>query len=211
MDKRKVGVVIDSTFRLEESYVKENDITVVPLKVIIGDQEYIDGFFDSDLVVKALQEHVKVKTSQPSPDLFIEAYKHQLESFEEVICLTLSKSLSGTLNSANLAQTILDDNHVTVIDSESTISGGYYLTQRLIEFLNEGHSAREASVYLEQLKDQGSLIFTVDNLQTLFDNGRLSRLQAAIGNMLRIKPILRFRRGVLEVEQKVRGFSKAAK
>lgn len=211
MSSRKVGVVVDSTFRLDDAYVKENNIGVASLKVMIGDAEYVDGAFDPELVVKALHEHIKVKTSQPSPDLFIEAYKKQLETYDEVVCLTISKSLSGTFNSANLAQTILDDERVIVIDTESAISGSLYLTEKLIEFLNEGKSAREASVYIESLKDQGSLIFTVDNLQTLHDNGRLSRLQAAIGNILKIKPILRFRRGVLEVEQKVRGFSRAAK
>ncbi len=211
MSSRKVGVVVDSTFRLDDQYVKENNIGVASLKVMIGDAEYVDGAFDPELVVKALHEHIKVKTSQPSPDLFIEAYKKQLETYDEVVCLTISKSLSGTFNSANLAQTILDDERVIVIDTESAISGSLYLTEKLIEFLNEGKSAREASVYIETLKSQGSVIFTVDNLQTLHDNGRLSRLQAAIGNILKIKPILRFRRGVLEVEQKVRGFSKAAK
>lgn len=211
MSSRKVGVVVDSTFRLDDQYVKENNIGVASLKVMIGDAEYVDGAFDPELVVKALHEHIKVKTSQPSPDLFIEAYKKQLETYDEVVCLTISKSLSGTFNSANLAQTILDDERVIVIDTESAISGSLYLTEKLVEFLNEGKSAREASVYIETLKSQGSVIFTVDNLQTLHDNGRLSRLQAAIGNILKIKPILRFRRGVLEVEQKVRGFSKAAK
>lgn len=208
---RKVGIVVDSTFGLAEKIVKEHKIDVATLKVIIGEEEYIDGVFDPELVVKALQERIKIKTSQPSPDLFLEAYKHQLTMYDEVICLTLSKSLSGTYNSAALAQTILDDDKVVVIDSESTINGSAYLTEKLVEYLEEGHSAREGVAYLEALKDQGSLIFTVDNLQTLHDNGRLSRLQAAIGNILKIKPILRFKRGVLDVEQKVRGFAKAAK
>ena len=209
--KRKVGIVVDSTFRLSNQYVKDNNISVALLNVMIGDQEYVDGSFDPELVVQALHKRMKVKTSQPSPDQFIEAYKKQLETFDEVICLTLSKSLSGTFNSANLAQTILDDDRVVVIDTESAITGSVYLTEKLIAYLEEGHSAREGQVYLEALKDQGSVIFTVDNLQTLFDNGRLSRIQATIGNILKIKPILRFRRGVLEVEHKVRGFSKAAK
>ncbi len=208
---RKVGIVVDSTFGLTEQFVKENKISVANLNVMIGDEEYVDGEFDPQLVVKALEKRMKVKTSQPSPDLFLESYKHQLSMFDEVICLTLSKSLSGTYNSASLAQTILDDDHVVVVDSETAINGSAYLTEKLVKFLDKGHSAREAVVYLEELKDQGSLIFTVDNLNTLYDNGRLSRIQAAMGNILKIKPMLRFKRGVLEVEQKVRGFSKAYK
>jgi DegV family protein with EDD domain len=209
--ERKVGIIVDSTFGLDAQYIKENNIGIAALNVTIGETEYIDGQLDPTLVVEALQKSIKVKTSQPSPDLFIEAYKKQLSMYSEVICLTLSKSLSGTFNSASLAQTILEDDRITVIDTESTICGSGYLAEKLLEYLNEGHSAREGAVYLETLKDQGSLVFTVDNLKTLFDSGRLSRLQATIGNILRIKPILRFKRGVLGVEHKVRGFQKAMK
>lgn len=206
---RKVGIVVDSTAGLNPNFVKEHAIDVVTLKVMIGESEYVDGEFDPDLVVQALQKHVKVKTSQPSPDMFIKAYEHQLSLYDEVICLTLSKSLSGTFNSATLAKTILENDKIVVIDSESTITGEAYLTEKLVQYLEQGHSATEAQAYMEALKDQGSLVFTVDNLATLHDNGRLSKLQATIGNILRIKPILRFRRGVLDVEQKVRGFQKA--
>ncbi len=208
---RKVGIVVDSTFGLTDAFIEKENISVAHLNVMIGEEEYVDGKFDAGLVVKALEKHMKVKTSQPSPDAFLEAYKHQLTMYDEVICLTLSKSLSGTFNSASLAQTILDDDHVIVIDSETAISGSAYLTEKLIAYLEKGHSAREGVVLLEEYKNQGTLIFTVDNLNTLHDNGRLSRLQAAVGNILKIKPILRFKRGVLDVEAKVRGFSKAYK
>lgn len=206
---RKVGIVIDSTAGLDASFVKKHQIDVATLKVMIGESEYIDGQFDPDLVVQALQKHVKVKTSQPSPDMFIKAYENQLSLYDEVICLTLSKSLSGTFNSATLAKTILENDKIVVIDSESTITGEAYLAEKLVQYLEEGHNATEAQAYMEALKEQGSLVFTVDNLSTLHDNGRLSKLQATIGNILRIKPILRFKRGVLDVEQKVRGFQKA--
>ena len=204
--KRNVGLVVDSTFGLSKEFVKEHGITVVPLKVIIGADEFIDGQMDPDFVVKALQEGIQVKTSQPSPESYIQAYEEQLKTYEDVLCLTLSKSLSGTYNSATLAQTISENPHVFVVDSETTIHGGIYLVEELIKFFNEGHSVQEGLPYLEELKERGSLIFTVDNLQTLVRNGRLSKVQGFIGNVLKIKPILRFRRGVLEVEHKVRSF-----
>lgn len=204
---RKVGLVVDSTFGLEEKFVKAENIIVVPLKVMIDDQEYVDGKIDPEIVVKAMQEKKQVKTSQPSPDLFKAAYEKQLETYDEVLCLTLSKTLSGTINSANLAKTILENPKVVVVDTESTINGSGYLAEKVAAYLNEGHTASEAVSYLNQLKDQGSLIFTVDNLQTLHLNGRLGKMSAFIGNILKIKPILRFKRGVLDVEHKVRSFN----
>jgi len=204
---RKVGLVVDSTFGLDEKFVKKENIIVVPLKIIIDSAEYTDGEIDPNVVVKALQEKKQVKTSQPAPELFKAAYEKQLETYDEVLCLTLSKTLSGTINSANLAKTILDNDKVIVVDTESTINGSGYLAEKVLAYLNEGRSASEAVSYLSELKEQGSLVFTVDNLLTLYQNGRLSKVSAYIGNILKIKPILRFRRGVLDVEHKARSFN----
>jgi len=204
--QRKIGLVVDSTFGLSQAFIKEHQISVVPLKVLIDDKEYIDGNIDPDVVVKTLQEGKHVKTSQPAPELFIQAYEEQLKMFPQVLCITLSKTLSVTINSATLAQTILENQNVYVVDSETTINGGLYLAEQMISYLNEGHNIVDALGYLEELKDRGSLIFTVDNLQTLVKNGRLGKVQAFIGNVLKIKPILRFRKGVLDLEHKVRSF-----
>ena len=205
--QRKVGIVVDSTFGLDPKYVKDNQIIVVPLNVLIDNKEYIDGEIHPDVVVDALQNKRTVKTSQPAPELFLKAFEDQLKRYEDVICMTISKSLSGTINSANLAKTLVESEHVYVEDTESNINGAAYLAEKLIEYLDEGHSVQEGLRHLGELKEKGSLVFTVDNLQQLVTNGRLSRVQGFIGNILKIKPILRFSRGVLAVEAKVRSFN----
>jgi len=205
--QRKVGIVVDSTFGLDPKYVKDNQIIVVPLNVLIDNKEYIDGEIHPDIVVDALQNKKTVKTSQPAPELFLKAFEDQLKRYEDVICMTISKSLSGTINSANLAKTLVESEHVYIEDTESNINGAAYLAEKLIEYLDEGHSVQEGLRHLGELKEKGSLIFTVDNLQQLVFNGRLSRVQGFIGNILKIKPILRFSRGVLAVEAKVRSFN----
>jgi DegV family protein with EDD domain len=205
--QRKVGIVVDSTFGLDPNYVKDNQIIVVPLNVLIDNKEYIDGEIHPDIVVDALQNKKTVKTSQPAPELFLKAFEDQLKRYEDVICMTISKSLSGTINSANLAKTLVESEHVYIEDTESNINGAAYLAEKLIEYLDEGHSVQEGLRHLGELKEKGSLVFTVDNLQQLVTNGRLSRVQGFIGNILKIKPILRFSRGVLAVEAKVRSFN----
>ncbi|PKK98886.1 MAG: DegV family protein [Tenericutes bacterium HGW-Tenericutes-2] len=204
---RNIGLVVDSTFGLDKKYAKENHITVVPLKVIIDDKEYVDGEIAPEIINQALYDKRDIKTSQPSPEQFIRAYEEQLEKFDYVICMTISKSLSGTFNSANLGKTILENENIYVVDSESNINGAAYLAEKLIEYLDEGHHISDALGYLEKIKEKGSLVFTVDNLQYLVKSGRISKVQAVIGNVLKIKPILRFERGVLGLESKVRGFN----
>ncbi len=205
--ERKVGLVVDSTFGLDSKYVKENQITVVPLMIIIGQKEYVDGELDPQLVITAMQQNKEVKTSQPSPELFMKAFEKQLKVYPDVICLTLSKTLSGTINSAHLGATLVESQHVHVIDTQSTISGSGYIAQKMIEYLDLGHSLEEGLSYLDELIKKGSLIFTVNDLQTLVKGGRLNRVQAVIGNFLKIKPILRFDQGVLDLEHKVRNYS----
>ena len=209
--ERKVGIIVDSTFGLEPKYVKDHQIIVVPLKVLIDNKEYVDGQIDPEIVVQALTNKKQVKTSQPAPEMFVKAYEQQLKKFEDVICMTISKTLSGTFNSANLAKTIAENDHIYVVDSETNINGAGYIAEKMIEYLDQGHSVSEGLVHLEELKEKGSLVFTVDNLQTLVQNGRLSRVQGFIGNILKIKPILRFSRGKLDVEAKVRSFENVIK
>ncbi len=205
--KRKVGLVVDSTFDLSNEYVEKYQITVVPLKVNIEGKEYVDGQFDPELVVIAMQNNKDIKTSQPSPELFLKAFEKQLTLFEDVLCLTLSKTLSGTVNSANLGLTLIENDHVHVVDTQQTINGSGYIAQRMIDFFEEGHTIEEGMPYLEELIKKGSLIFTVNDLNTLVKGGRLNKVQAVVGNFLKIKPILRFRQGVLDLEHKVRNYN----
>ena len=198
---RKVGFVIDSTFMFQAK-----DISVVPLKVLIDDIEYTEGQFDNELVVNALKENKILKTSQPTPNLFVEAFEHQLSlGYEHVICLTISSTLSGTINGANVAKDIVDNDRITVIDTQSANVGATNILEHALAYAEEGKSVEEVIALIENRITKGSVIFTVDNLSTLVKNGRLGRLSALIGGLLRVKPILRFKEGVLTVESKARG------
>ena len=199
--KRKVGFVIDSTFTY-----KSKDITVVPLKVIIDGVEYIEGEFHNDLVIDALKNNKEMKTSQPTPSAFVDAYEHQLSlGYEHVICLTISGTLSGTINGANVAKDIVENENVTVIDTKSASVGSTHILESAMELAETGATGPEVIEYINDLITRGSVVFSVDNLNTLVKNGRLSRVSAIIGGLLRVKPILRFKEGVLNVESKARG------
>src|SRR5690554_3533814 len=198
---RKIGFVVDSTFGY-----KGSEATVVPLNVFIDDKEYVDGEFDGSLVVEALEKDLKMSTSQPSPNAFLNAYEKELaKGYEHVICLTISSSLSGTFNSANLGKDILENDNVTIIDTKTVNLGSEYILEEAIKYANLGKSLEEVIEYVNELISKGSIIFSVDNLQTLVKSGRLGRISALIGSVLKIKPILRFKEGILNVEAKVRG------
>lgn len=198
---RKVGFVIDSTFTF-----KTKDISVVPLKVIIDGAEHVEGQISNDLVVDALKNNRDLKTSQPTPNSYVEAYEHQLSlGYEHVICLTISSTLSGTINGANVAKDIVDNEKITVIDTQSASVGATAVLENALAYAETGKSVEEVIAYINESVKKGSVIFSVDNLSTLVKNGRLSKVSAFIGGLLRVKPILRFKEGVLTVESKARG------
>ncbi|HHW79188.1 MAG TPA: DegV family protein [Acholeplasmataceae bacterium] len=198
---RKIGFVVDSTFGEQIE-----DVSVVRLTVDVDGKEYVDGFIKPEIIVKALEEKKHIKTSQPNPTAFIEAINEQLEKgYEQIICLTISSGLSGTFNSANLAKKILNNDNVYVISTQTVNIGSKYILEKAIEY-SEDHTIEEVLKYIDYLISKGSVIFSVDELGTLVKNGRLSRTAALIGNILRIKPILRYKNNHLEVEAKVRRF-----
>ena len=200
--KSKIGFVVDSTFGIKPT----DGLKVNPLLIHINGVDYVDGNFDYNKLIEALQAKQHVKTSQPTPDSYMNLFKELIsEGYEHIICLTLSKTLSGTFNSANLAKSIFGSDNIHVVDTESTINASGYIAEKALEYSKE-HSLEETLLYINQLIDNGSVIFTVDNLDTLVRNGRLSRVKALIGNILKVKPILRFKDNVLELEHKVRSF-----
>lgn len=199
---KKIGFVVDSTFGNVGEMAK-----VVPLNVYIDDKEYVDGTFDNNLIVEALKNNLEVKTSQPSPNLFLMAFEEMLEKYEHVICLTISKTLSGTINSAILAKGMLEEkaDRVTVLDTKTVNLGSSYILEEAYKMANENAELNDVLNYIDELVTKGSIIFSVDDLDTLVKGGRLSKLNAFIGNIFKIKPILRFKEGALNVEARVRG------
>lgn len=206
MNKKKLGIVVDSTFKLDQAFIEKEQIEVVYLDILVDNKIYKDGEISNEAIYEALGRNQKVTTSQPTPNRFKEAYEKLInEGYEHVICLTISASLSGTFNSANLAKDMLEDSSkVTVFDTKTAICGSEYITEALA-LLREKEESLET--LLPKFKDKmatGSVMFTVDDLGILVKSGRLSKIQGMIGNLLKIKPILRFEQGKLEVEHKVR-------
>lgn len=203
---RKIGFVIDSTFGYKGKFA-----SIVPLKVIIDNKEYVDGTIGEGILVDALKNNKSITTSQPSPNLFVQAFEDELEKYDHVICLTVSKTLSGTFNSANLAKDISEKENITIIDTETVTEGALYIFEELLKLAEEGKSLEEVLGEFKRIKANGSIIFSVDDLSTLVKGGRLGKISGIIGSLLRIKPILRFKEGVLTVETKVRGLMSAFK
>ena len=199
-----VRIITDSTADIRPALVGQ--IPFVSLNIRFGEEEYSDGVTMSR---KEFYEHLQVckelpATSQPSPELFAEAYEAALNAGDEVIVITISSKLSGTFQSANIAA-IDFDNGVYVIDSENACIGAGVLAEYAKQLADSGMSGADIAATLNAEKKNLRLFATLDTLEYLVRGGRLSRVAGVAGGLLNIKPVITINGGSIEVVGKARG------
>lgn len=206
-----IKIITDSTADIDLEYAKELNIDVVPLKVIINGREYKDRvdlqpdeFYDLLVNSEALPS-----TSQPSPQDFTNLYEQAKENQESVIVITLSSTISGTYQSANLAKELVEYDDIYVVDSLGTTQMQRLLVLKAIALRDEKMSAKNIFTFLEDYKKRLRLYAFVDTLEYLYKGGRLSKTAATAGTLLKFKPIIGFDDGKLEMFSKARGTQKA--
>jgi DegV family protein with EDD domain len=203
---KKFAVVIDSTVYLSKEEIENFDISVVSLNVVEGTTSYPEVEIDNEFVFTKQAQGKSFTTSQPSPGEFLETFETLInKGYEKVFCVLLSKQLSGTFQSANLAKKMLDDpNKVHVFDTNQAAYGNEMLTLELVDMIHHNKSADFIIERMNRIITNSRLMFTVENLFSLSKGGRLSTTQAAIGTILRIKPIIKIIDGKLELVKKER-------
>lgn len=190
---RKIGFIVDSTFCLNDDFVKENNISVIPLSIIIDEKSYRDNI-DITLyeVMDASIAGKKVTTSQPSPYMYTEAIEKMLAiGYEEVMVFTISSTLSGTYQAALIgAEDFLNSGKVFVHDTLTTSAEAELLLQIAIEQANLGKGAQAIIEHLQEVKKNSGILMSLKDLDSLFRGGRLSKIKTIVGNLLNIKPIV---------------------
>lgn len=203
----RVRIVIDSTVDLPERIKKRLD--VVPLTVIFGNEEYMDGVTISnrEFYEKLIETTVLPHTSQASPATFRKAFERVEKAGDSAVVITVASALSGTYQSACLAAREFE--HIYVVDSESAAIGSGVLAQLALRYAAEGMDAGKIAEKLEQDKKQVYVIAMLDTLEYLQKGGRISKTAALAGNLLGIKPVLCIEKGQIQLLGKARGSKQA--
>jgi len=212
----KLYLVTDSTADIPKELVESLGITVVPLKVHFSEETYLDGVtINSDEFYQKLEQSEDLPTtSQPSPHDFIETYK-KLASGDEnakIISIHLSSAVSGTVQSALLAQNMLEEEglEITVIDSKKASYSIGLIVVAVAEAIKSGKNYHEVVQLANELVKKTEVYFLVDTLTYLQKGGRIGKAASLIGSLLNIKPILSLNEnGEVYPVDKVRGRSKA--
>ncbi len=199
----KAKIIVDSTADLMPEY--KNRVSVVPLTVHFGDQEYIDGITidHNTFYEKLVEDDVLPTTSQATPDAFVKEFDKVKEAGESAVVITLSSKLSGTYQSAMIAAAEYENIHI--VDSGTVAMGGGILVEMALRFLDEGLDAKTIAEKLEEEKKKIVIVALVDTLEYLKKGGRVSKAVAFAGGVLNIKPVLSVIDGEINMLGKARG------
>lgn len=191
----KIAIVTDSTSYLSKEQIEKNNITIIPIPVIIDNKIYNEGV---DITTEEFYEKLKTSdsfpsTSQPSVGEMINLYDRLgSEGYDVVLSIHLTNTISGFVdNLKNIAPTI-ESTRVIPYDSGITVMLMGYLALEAAKMAKEEADIDDIINRLDDLKTTLGEYFIVDDLQNLVRGGRLSNASAFIGSVLKIKPILTF-------------------
>ncbi len=203
----KVRIVTDSTADLPRQLVDLYGITVVPLTVHFGPEEYKDyvELTPDDFFGKLGQSPHLPRTSQPSPADFKAAYEAAAKKADWILSIHISAALSGTCQSAVMARDMLPGLDIEILDTRSASLGVGLAVLAAARAAEAGADRAEILGAARRVIDRSHVFFAVDTLEYLEKNGRIGKAQALLGGLLKIKPVLTLDNGVVAPFEKVRG------
>ena len=210
-------IVTDTSSNLPTAYLQAENITVIPFTFHTesGEQSCMDtASFDAKAVYTAMRNGEKVTTSQIPPQRFVDNIRPMLENGEDVLFVSMSSGISGSYASSKIAANQLaeefPERKILTVDTYSASLAEGIVVMRAVECRKEGLSIDETYQILRALRHRIAQIFTVGDLRYLKRTGRLSNLEAAVGTVLQIKPLLKGDlQGKIVCFAKVRGRQRA--
>lgn len=203
-----VKIISDSTCDLTRELLERYQVTVLPLHVLLGDTEYLDGSDITPDTIYAWSDQNKTtpKTSAPSVAEAVELFRPYAEAGDELICFSISDTMSSSGNSMRLAAQELEaEDRIHVIDSENLSTGVGHLVILAAELAQAGKPAEEIIRSVEAMRPLVRSSFVVDTLVYLHRGGRCGGLAALAGSMLRLHPKIIVENGSMIVGKKYRG------
>ncbi len=203
-----VKILSDSTCDIPRELIEKYGITILPLHILLGEDDYKDG---EDITVDEIYAWAEAndktpKTAAISPEEAMNAINSLLEEGDEIVCFSISSTMSGTFSVLNLAADSLEvTDRVYCIDSQNLSSGIGLMVLEAADMAQAGKSAKEIVEHIEALRPLVRSSFVVDTLTYLHRGGRCSGVAAMAGSMLKLHPRIAVEGGKMEAGKKYRG------
>lgn len=209
----KTAIVTDSNSGITQEEARLSGVFVVPMPVLIDSKQYFEGvtLSQEQFYQKLRDGKVNVSTSQPNPFDVEELWTEILKTHDALVHIPMSSGLSETCSTLSHLAHEKFDKRVFVADNQRISVTQKQSVRDAVKMAAEGKSAEEICSRLVETRAQSSIYIMVDTLKYLKKGGRLTPAAAAIGTLLRIKPILQIQGQKLDKYAKVRRFSDAKK
>ena len=205
----KIAILTDSASDLTPDMIEGLDVTVIPIRLRIGENNYKDGvnLSKKEFWHKLLTENVVPKTAQPSPAEFRDYYEELFnKGYEKIISLHISSKMSGTQQVAKVAREMLKrEQDIVIVDSKSVTFGQAYQVLEAAKMIKAGVKLEDILTRLYEIADKMKVYFAVSDLTYLEKGGRIGRASSVIGNLLKLRPVLKLEDGEVSLETKTFG------
>ena len=203
-----VKVISDSTCDLSKELLEKYEVSILPLHIILGQDEFLDGknITPDEIYSWADENNTTPKTSAPSITDAIELMEPYIQKGEELVCFSISGSMSSSAQVMRMAAEELEaEDKVYVIDSANLSTGIGLLVIEAAIMAKEGKNAAEIAAKIEEWKPKVRASFVVDTLVYLHRGGRCSGLSALLGGALKLHPEIVVEDGAMHPAKKYRG------
>ena len=202
----KIKITSDSTCDLGEELIKKYNIGILPVRVLQGGKEYLDGVNITleELFPMVEQSGELPQTAATNPTEFVDFFSKELEGYDAIIHFDISSKISSLYQNAQIASQEFD-NKVFVVDSLSLSTGIGMQIIYASELIEKGLSAEEIYQKVLERRSAVQASFVIETLKFLYKGGRCSRLAMFGANLLKIKPVIALKDGKMDVEHKPRG------
>ncbi len=206
-----IKIVTDSTADIPVELAKKLDITVVPEILRFGEEVFHDrvDISEDEFYRRLTHDPIHPSTTQPSPQDFTDVYKELAKRADGIISILLSSKLSGTYNSALRGKEVVEKVcPIEVIDSQVVTMGLGLMVIAANEMAKAGKSRQQIVAEVKKMIPNIHIFGLLDTLKYLALGGRIGKVQALLGSMLNVKPMLTVKDGVLSPAGRVRSRAK---
>jgi len=203
---RKVTIVTDGVNDLPKELIEKYDISVIPYRVIFGDDIY--QVWNNDETTIPREEFLRRLTNSPKDALphtsvppyseFISVFEDALKKAKSVIAIFISSKLSGTVQSASsIANSYFPDNDITIFDSKQTMAGTGIQVLEAAKLAHEGKTKREILNFLRRINPRVRTIFSTNDIDYLHRQGRIGRARKLLMTSFNMIPIIFLKKGLV--------------
>ncbi len=206
-----IAVVTDSTCDIPQDVIEQSGIHVIPALITIGQQTLPDGvgITREEFYERLPRMRPLPKTSAPSPAAFMEVYDRVLQKAGAIVSIHAASKLSGIYNAARLAARQIAPQRIHLVDSGQVSMGLGWAVLAAVEAIRRSANIEAVLDSVQDTLARIKLFAVLNTLEYLARSGRINLVQAGLGTLLNIKPMVELREGVVSTVTRVRTWSRA--